>query len=54
MQLAGIGKIRRCESVQRLERQQAQLELDTLRNREPDKTVQQHVLNVVVLHGADQ
>jgi len=50
-----IGEIvflRWCESVQRLERQQTQLELDALRNRKPVKTVQQHVLNVVVLLGA--
>jgi len=40
--------------VQRLERQQTQLELDTLRNRKPVKTVQQDMLDVVMLLGADQ
>jgi len=49
-----IGEIRRCESVQRLERQQTQLELDALRNRKSVKTVQQHVFNVIVSLAATQ
>jgi len=55
MQLLGTN--RRDTSVrvvQRLERQQTQLELDTLRNRKPMKTVQQDMLDVVMLLGADQ
>ena len=50
----GGDSVRDCESVQRPERQQTQLELDTLRNRKPVKTVQQDMLDVVMLFGADQ
>jgi len=36
------------------ERQEAQLELDALRNRKPVQAVPQHVFDVVVLLGADE
>ena len=40
-------------SMQRVVRQQTQLDLDALRDGKPVEAVSQHVLNVVVLLGAD-
>ena len=48
-----VGDVRRCQSMQRLVRQQTQLELDVLRDGKPVEAVSQHVLDVVVLLGAD-
>jgi len=46
-----VGDVRRCQSI--LVRQQTQLELDALRDGKPMEAVSQHVLDVVVLLGAD-
>ena len=40
--------------MERLERQQAQLELDVLRDAKPVKAIPQHVPDVVVLLRADE
>jgi len=49
-----IGEVRRCKSVKRFERQQAQLELDALLDRQPVEAVTQHMSDVVVLFGTDE
>jgi len=48
-----VSDVRRCQSLQRLVRQQTQLELDTLREEKPMKAISQQVLDVVMLLGAD-
>ena len=48
-----VGVVRRCQSMQRLVCQQTQLELDALRDGKPMKAIPQHVLDVVVLLGAN-
>jgi len=46
-----VSYVRRCQSI--LVRQQTQLELDALRDGKPVEAISQHVLDVVVLLGAD-
>jgi len=48
-----VSDVRRCQSMQRLVRQQTQLELDALCDGKPVEAVSQHVFDVVVLLGAD-
>ena len=48
-----VGDVRRCQTMQRLVRQQTQLELDVLRDGKPVEAILQYVLDVVVLLGAD-
>jgi len=48
-----VGDVRRCQSMQRLVRQQTQLELDVLWDGKPMKAVPQHVLDMILLLGAD-
>jgi len=48
-----VSDVRRCQSMQRLVRQQTQLELDALWDGKPVEAVSQHVFDVVVLLGAD-
>ena len=49
-----IGGIRRCKSVKCFERQQAELELDALLDRQPVEAVPQHMSDVVVLLCANE
>ena len=48
-----VGDVRRCQSMQSLVCQQTQLELDALRDGKPMKAVPQHVLDMILLLGAD-
>jgi len=48
-----VGDVRRCQSMQCLVCQQTQLELDALRDGKPMKAVPQHVLDMILLLGAD-
>jgi len=48
-----VGNVRRCQSMQRLVCQQTQLELDALRDGKPMKAVPQHMLDMILLLGAD-
>jgi len=46
-----VSDVRRCQSI--IVRQQTQLELDTLQDGKPVEAILPHVLDVVVLLGAD-
>jgi len=48
-----VGDVRRCQSMQSLVCQQTQLELDALWDGKPMKAVPQHVLDMILLLGAD-
>jgi len=48
-----VDDVRRCQSMQRLVCQQTQLELDALWDGKPMKAVLQHVLDMILLLGAD-
>ena len=51
--LTEVSDVRRCQSMQRLVRQQTQLELDALRDGKPLEAVSQHVIDMILLLGAD-
>jgi len=51
--LTEVGDVRRCQSMQSFVCQQTQLELDALWDGKPMKAVPQHVLDMILLLGAD-
>ena len=48
-----VGDVRRCQYMQSLVCQQTQLELDALWDGKPMKVVPQHVLDMILLLGAN-